>query len=174
MRVGISKDKVRVMIDDDEIVSGGNVVSKPGQVESVVDVEWERGGFGSHLAELGDCIRVECGEAIDVVGLIQDLDTNDVVDFDELLDQIGEDVHGELDICRIVKQVLNTVRDSRVALAILGSRCTVKIDEDTESVFFGPVDSSDDASPRVDIGSRNRFERCALAVGRTEGPVPNG
>jgi hypothetical protein len=87
------------------------------------------------------------------------------------LNEIGEDVHGELDVGGVIKEVLGTVRSSRMALTVLRSGCAMQIDEDTESILFGPIDGSDDSSPRVDIGGSDRLEWCTLTVGGTEGPI---
>ena len=80
------------------------------------------------MSEFGNGVGVECGETINVIGFVEDLDTDDIVDLDELLNEIGEDVHGELDVCGVVEEILNTVRCSRMALTVLRSGCTVEID----------------------------------------------
>ena len=80
------------------------------------------------MSKFGDGVRVECGKTVNIIGLIEDLNTDDVVDFDKLLDEVGKDVHGELNIGGVVEEVLNTVRSSRVALTVLRSGCTVEID----------------------------------------------
>jgi hypothetical protein len=80
------------------------------------------------LSKFGDGIRVECGKTIDIVGFIEDLNTDDVVDLDELLNEVGEDVHGELDVGGIVEEILDTIGSTGMALTVLGSGSTMEID----------------------------------------------
>ena len=56
-------------------------------------------------------------------------------------------------------------------LAVLAPRCTVEVDENTETVLIRPIDGSDDPRPGVDIGSSDRLEDCPLAIDRTETPA---
>jgi hypothetical protein len=103
LRIGVPKDKVRVVVDYHKVISGRNVIGESGQVESIVNVERERSGFRGDLAKFGDCVRVKSGKAINVVWFVEDLDTDDIVDFDELLHEVGEDIHCELDVGRVVE-----------------------------------------------------------------------
>jgi hypothetical protein len=116
-------------------------------------------------------LLTEGRQRVYVAWLVEDLNSNDIVHLDQLLREIGQCVDGELDVCWVIEEILLSVRDSRVTLAVLGARCTVHVYQYTETVLFGPVDSADDPWPRVDVGVSYWREHSVLTVDWTQAPT---
>lgn len=137
-----------VMVKDNKVLSGRNVIRKPAHIKCVVDtitifnnqqaalpcsvvrqcgsvaddsLERESSRLRRNLTKRPQDLRIESRQSIDVTRFVEDLDPYDIVDFDELLSEISEHVDGKLDVGGVVEEVLLAVGNARVGLTVLAA-----------------------------------------------------